>query len=437
MGLRNFLLQNGFGSATWRAKVSKAGGLSIEAGDSPSIDAFGRWRVSEAFNTFDMQFNTDLQPLFFEQGVTGTGSVTHLPAISAAELSTGGTVSGDGVIFQTYEYFRYQPGKSNFIPWTCILGAKVANVRKRIGYFDGENGFFFEQDASNMKVVRRTKTSGSVVDNATNQSAWNLDTLDGSGDAGNPSGITLDESKDNIFAIDFQALYAGRIRYGFDFGGHVTYVHEEKYANTAIVPFVTNANLPFRAEIFNTATASGTTTFDLTCLAIMSEGGLTPMGVPGSASSTALRQVTTGNEPLPIISIRPRTTFNSITNRGQVKPLGYSITSEDATVRYEIIRNGVLTGASFANVNTAESLVMVDVAATAITGGLVIDSGFLTGAKDNKESGNTNELLLSKLALYNDLAGTTTDILTIAISIINSGDTSSDCGGCFSWKELR
>ncbi|KKK54602.1 hypothetical protein LCGC14_3083050, partial [marine sediment metagenome] len=249
--------------------------------------------------------------------------------------------------------------------------------------------------------------------------------------------VTLDESKDNIFVIDLQWLGAGRIRYGFDFGGQITYVHQIKFANTETVPFSVTGNLPFRAEIFNTSTASGTTTYDFTCVAVISEGGFNPLGIPGSVQSTALRNVTIGNDPLPIISIRPRTTFNSITNRGVVIPKSYSIASADTTIRYEIILNGSLTGASFADVDTTNSLVQVDVSATAISGGLVVDGGFLTGGKDKEESGHINEEIMSKLALVNDIAGTTTDILTIAISIINSAGTASDCAGSFTWKEER
>lgn len=407
--------------------------VSITTQDSQAVDAFGRLRVSEPFNVFDMQFTYDLQPLFFEESVTGGGDVTHVANSAAARLTTGGTTSGDGVIFQTKEYFRYQPGKSQYTVFTCILGTKTGNVRKRIGIFDGDNGFFFQQATSTLDIVRRTKTSGSVVDNTVVQASWNLDVLDGTG----ASGITLDESKDNIYVIDYQWLGAGRIRYGFDFGGQITYCHEIKFANTDTVPFSVTGDLPFRAEIFNAATASGTTTFDFTCCAIASEGGFNPLGVPGSVGSTALRNVTTGNDPLPIISIRPRTTFNSITNRGVVVPKKYEVMSEDATIYFEIILNGSLTGASFADVDTTNSLVMVDVAATAITGGLVVDHGFITGAKDKNESGTIGEELLSKLVLSNDIAGTTTDILTIAVSIINSAGTASDCGGSFSWKEER
>ncbi len=400
--------------------------------DSASLDAFGRLRVSNPFNIFEIQFTYNLQPLFFKESNTN-GDTTHIPNSSAARLSTGGTSSGNKAIFQSGQYFRYQPGKSQFVVWTCILGSKTANVRKRIGLFDEENGFFFEQDGSNLKIVRRTKTSGSVVDNTVNQSSWNLDVLDGTGS----SGETLDESNDNLYIIDFQWLGAGRIRYGMDFGGQITYVHEIKFANTESVPFTVTGNLPFRAVIENTGVAGGTTTFDFTCLAVTSEGGFNPTGIPGSAQNTALRNVTTVNDPLPILSIRNKATFNSITNRGLVIPKSYQIVSEDEIISYQIILNGVLTGASYNDVDATNSMVEFDVAATAISGGLVIDSGFLSGGKDKAESGNVGEELMNKLFLANNIAGDTGDILTIAISIINSAGTASDCGGSFTWKEER
>ncbi len=257
--------------------------------------------------------------------------------------------------------------------------------------------------------------------------------MDGSG----KSGITLDESKDNIYVIDFQWLGAGRIRYGFDFGGQITYCHQIRFANTETVPFTVTGDLPFRAEIFNTATASGTTTFDFTCVGIASEGGFNPLGIPGSTQNTVLRNVTTINDPFPLISIRPRTTLNSITYRGIIIPKAFEIMSEDTSIRYEIVLNGSLTGASFANVDTTNSGVQVDVAATVISGGIIIDTGFLTGARDKTESGHIGEELMNKLFLSNDAAGTTSDILTISVSIINSAGTASDCAGSFSWKEER
>jgi hypothetical protein len=48
-----------------------------------------------------------------------------------------------------------------------------------------------------MQVVRRSSTSGGVVDDAINQADWNLDKLDGTG----ASGVTLDVTKVFIFVV--------------------------------------------------------------------------------------------------------------------------------------------------------------------------------------------------------------------------------------------
>ena len=67
----------------------------------------------------------------------------------------------------------------------------------------------------------------------------------------------------------------------------------------------------------------------------------------------------------------------------------------------------------------------------------MIDSGFLTGAKDKKESGTFTIPLMGELIMSNDVAGTSTDILSIVVNVFNADNVSSDCAGAFTWEELR
>ena len=174
--------------------------------------------------------------------------ITHSPNDSGVILS-GTTASGSTSIRQTFEYYRYQPGRSQQVLMTGVMGAKKTNVRQRIGLFDANNGLFFEQDGTNLKVVRRTKTSGVVVDNAVFQSAWNIDHLDGAG----KSGILLDMSKAQIFVIDFEWLGVGRVRFGFNINGITYYCHQIFNANNLTTVYMQTANLPLRYELQNTA----------------------------------------------------------------------------------------------------------------------------------------------------------------------------------------
>lgn len=400
------------------------------------LDSFGRIRVSPPFTIFDSQFNYDLQPSLFQQQVIN-GSITHMPFVSTVRLSTDSITVGSSAILQSKRYLRYLPGMSHQVVWTCVFGDPETGVVRTVGLLDDEDGLGFIQDETGIGILRRTSTSGSPVDNIIPQSEWNLDRLDGSGEGRQ----VLDVSSDNIYVIDFQWLGAGRIRWGLDFSGHITYVHQVQWANSAEVPFMRTANLPFRVSIENVATADTTASFDFTCVVINSEGGSEPSPLIRSTSNdeasggvTSLRNVSSSNEPLPVLSIRLRTSFKSLTNRGQVIPTSYTIASKDAPVAYAIILNGVLTGASFANVNTVNSIVEVDDSATAISGGIVIDSGYL-GAGAGMQVMETVILKLKNIILSNNIAGNETEILSLVISLV--GGVPSDCAGAFTWGELR
>src|SRR6056297_995891 len=75
-----------------------------------AVDAFGRSRVSQTFTLFDSQQQYDKQPLLWDENTVGAGVSTHIPAESATSLNV--TTTGDSVVRQTREYFRYKPGKS-------------------------------------------------------------------------------------------------------------------------------------------------------------------------------------------------------------------------------------------------------------------------------------------------------------------------------------
>ena len=230
-------------------------------GEDFSTDAFGRVRVSDPATLFDSQHQYTSQPLYWGEQATGTGAATHLPNEASVRLSTGGTASGAKMYRRTKAYFRYQPGKSQFIAMTFVLGAATNNLRRRVGYYDSHNGIFVEQTGSGASVVRRTYTSGSAVDNVVAQDSWSIDRFDGTG----PSGVTLDWTKTQILVIDLQWLGVGRVRVGFYVNGVLYYAHEFLNANNLSLVYMTSANLPLGYEIENTGITAGTNTMDCIC----------------------------------------------------------------------------------------------------------------------------------------------------------------------------
>lgn len=417
--------------------ASDQSNMPVRFGDSPSLDAFQRLRVSNPTTLYDAQLQYDDQPLLWETDINGAGSTAHLPNQSALQLTVT-DADGDRVTRQTRAYYRYQPGKSQLIVLSGLLGVGKAGVSQRIGLLYDQNGLFFEYIGTTLNVTLRSFVTGATVNTRVAQTGWNLDVMDGSG----VSGVTLDVTKAQIFVVDLEWLSSGRVRMGFFMNGAIVYVHEFLNANVLATPYMTTANLPLRYEIENTAATSGSTTLLQVCAMIASEGGFSiELGFPFMASNgTTTISVTTRR---PILSIRPRALFNSIANRVSLLPEHFNVYSQDQDIFYEIVYGGTLTDASFANVDATYSAMEKDVAATAISGGVVLDSGFVVvgaGPGSNTASGAQLESLLSKLPLTLDKAGAhptspLTDSLSIVTTSIPSGAT--DVSASLSWRELR
>lgn len=401
--------------------------MLMKLADSPAIDAFARLRVSNPTTLFDNSFEYGLNAQRFSNSLVGAGSITHLPNEAAAQLATGSGNSGDSAILQTKPYIRYQPGKSQLILITGSIGAAKANVAQRVGYFDANNGLFFEQLSTGMGVVVRTKTSGSPVDTRVARSSWNLDKMDGTG----VSGVNLDFTKSQIFMIDFEWLGAGRVRFGFVVDGLPVYCHEVLNANIQPTVYMTTANLPIRAEITNTGAASGTTTMKQFCMAVMSEGGFSEdlqrqfaIGRGTSSLAVTIRR--------PVLSIRPRVQFNSIVNRGHVIFSQLELLAGTNNCLWELVYNGSLTNASFADVDTNESIVEYDMAADAISGGIVLDRGWAISGLGAAIGRASQEV--RNVELFNDFAETTPDKLSI---VCTSFSGTSNINALMRWKEQR
>jgi len=86
------------------------------------------------------------------------------------------------------------------------------------------------------------QTGASPIEDWTYQEDWNLDTLTGVGGTTNPSGITLDTSKLNVFQINYRWLGAGEQRYAIEnpLNGDMIFFHHAHYSNKYTTPWVSN-----------------------------------------------------------------------------------------------------------------------------------------------------------------------------------------------------
>lgn len=386
-------------------------------------DAFGRVRVSDPVTLFDSQSEYDAGTLLWENDLTGSGTATHVANESAVDLATT-TASGDKVIRQTRQYHRYQPGKSQFILCTFRLSDAQTGLEQRVGYFDGSNGIYLELDDNTLNVVLRSNVSGAPVNTKIAQADWNVDVMN-----------DLDITKAQIFFVGIEWLGVGQVSCGFVIDGAFRYCHQFNNANNVTTTYMTTANLPVRYEIENTAGIGSAATLKAICCTVISEGGFeSERGYPFSASNGITPiSVTTRRA---VLSIRPKATFNSITNRGTINLSGVNAYAQTNTAFIEVVYDATLGGSPSFTSADANSIVEYDVAGTTITGGQVLSSFFVpaAGTGVNTRPSSAEIGLLSRLPLTLDISGANPKTISL---VATSFSGTSEVSTSFSWTEVR
>lgn len=396
--------------------------------DMAGRDAFSRLRVSNPTSLFDAQFTYNFQPLIFERVVNGSGAaITHNSTNRNVDMAFVSTPTGGKAYMQSYEHFRYQPFKSQLIAITFNFNGGVNDVIKFVGYSDGNNGIELAMNGTTATVRILSATSNGNQTIA--QANWNIDNFDGFG----PSGYTLDFTKSQILIIDLQALYVGEVRIGFDIGGGIYYAHKFNHANSVTYPYIQTANLPVRVGMTCSATVNATMTF--TCSAVLSEGGIeNQIGFNHSAEGT--KAVGSGTREH-ILSVRPKTTFNSITNRITFKLESIEVLVTGANpVKWELVLGQAISGTTtFNDVNATYSGFEYNTAGT-ISGSptIVLASGYASASATVKSSTAREISLRSPITL--DEAGAVRSLGTLSLLGTGIGGTST-AYGVLNWKELR
>lgn len=396
----------------------------IKADDSPSIDAFARWRTSEPFTIFDSKQIHDNQPLFWDDSETsGSGtSSAHSTDEAATTISVGATTAGTRVR-QTFQRFNYQPGKSQMILCTWGEFDTSTGITKRVGYFDGDNGLFFQSDEGIVSVVRRTHVTGSAVDNAVAQSSWNLDHMDGAADANNPSGINLDFTKTQIGFIDFEWLGVGRVRMGFVIDGIPVYCHEFNNANSLTAVYMSTPNLPVRYEILNDGTGSADD-FVHICSSVQSEGGQDKNGILRHDDSGSVSGLSTGTT-YAILGIRLKS--GNLDGIVDLENLSLISTTTNDQAHWELRFNPTVAG-TFTYADQTNSIVQTagGSSSNTVSGGTAIDGGYFSTALP------VSPTIPNALRLGSDISGTVDEIVLTCTPITNNITVQAS----LTWREL-
>jgi hypothetical protein len=304
-----------------------------------------------------------------------------------------------------------------------------ANLNQKVGYFNTQNGVFFQRTSGINSFVLRTSITGTPSDaRAVAQSSWNGDKLDGTG----PSGLTLDLTHPQILWMDFEWLGVGSVRCGFIINGAYIVCHTFDTANVyGSTVYMTTAILPVRYEITTTTSAVAATLTQI-CSSVVSEGGFEQTSVEHTASMTNLTASSYLNTSYkPLISIR----LASGSTGAVVIPIGVNFLPSTAdNFQIALVKNATLSTPSWSAV-ASDSNVEFDIGSTSYTGGTIVFSEFATG--------KTGRSILSPSTGYNwdlqlgaSIAGVS-DTLTLVARTVTTGGAATGGGiGAISFYDL-
>jgi len=413
----NVTVVDGGGSLTVDGNVNATitGGNVATTIGGTNLDAFGRLRVSNPVTLFDSQNRYIDGDQFSSITATG-GNVVYVANESSFNLNVS-SASGSSVIRQSKTVQGYQPGKSLLIMNTFAMATLKTNCRQRVGYFTADNGIYFEAVGTQLNLVIRSSTTGSVVEERIPQASWNGNKL--------LSGTVLDPTLTQIFWCDVEWLGVGNVRTGFVINGEFIVCHTFQHANQPgnITVYMTTATLNPRYEITNTGATSGASTMKQICSTVISEGGYTPSTKIGYVTNnTVPTRVSSANTITALCSIR----LNPAYPDAVVVPAQLDLLLIDVRYgQFQLIENATFT-TSWSNV--AGSVVQTAIHSNVITDGTVVYAG-LTSSRDEVEIGDD---VKKRIQLWRTAAGTPST-LTLAVAYTAAN---ADLLWKMGWEEL-
>lgn len=359
-------IPNQYGRAcSAKYKTNGGGGGALV---TTSTDAFGRLRISEPHTLFDSQNRYKINEKFYSNTATG-GTVTYTASESTVNLNV--TTSENSFVARESKYvFNYQPGKSLLVLCTFVMNPAKTHLVQRVGYFGSENGYFLELSGSTIRLVERNNSSDTRI----TQTNWNVDRLDGTTGQG-ASGILLNLEKSQILFMDIEWLGSGTVRMGFVIDGAFVTCHVFHHANLLDRVYMTTACLPIRYEIFNSGgSTTSSSTLKQICATVMSEGGYEPREQLFCAIGPSTGKTLTSTTLIPLCTIRLAS--GRLDAIAVIKQVNIAVETNNDLVQWQLVLNGTLTGATYVASTGGSTNVEVDTAATAISGGRIIETGF-------------------------------------------------------------
>lgn len=206
------------------------------------------------------------------------------------------------------------------------------------------------------------------------QADWNIDGMGDVGNTKNPSGMTLDHMKGNIYKIQYQWLGFGPIYFyvekdgAKDLQGKSVFqlVHVIEYNNANTTPSIFNPTLPLCMMAGNTSNTSDIVMYSGSMAGFV-EGKTNGADIHHGVEAT---KTNAGTAEIPILTVRNKLIYQGKVNRNRVKLIYTSVGvdhGKNSITRFKF--NATLTGASFSDVDTNDSMMSFDSTATGVSSG--------------------------------------------------------------------
>lgn len=353
------------------------------------LSAFKDLRTAELHPQFQYSFeytvdNTELTT----NTITNSGTVTQANAMA---VIGSGTTTDSTALLQSARHAKYKSGFGGLLRYTDLFTAPVEGTSQLIGLADElgstssfKNGLMigYDKNVNNGTVFGFFRYANDVTF-AVDITDWD-DPLDGFG----PSGDTLVPTNLNVNGIRFQFLGAGLIELEreLDIGGDLEPAHLINYSNRNTQPSSFNPN--YFATIF---VDNGITTSNMvlksSSLAYFVEGKTDLIELQQLHHSSGIQVSAAVTGEIPLFTIRNKTSYASKTNfidivlelfTGSIEA-----TSANNLGQVRLVKNATLGGTpAYADINTTNSVVEIDVAATSLSGGIEIPPFLLAGKND-------------------------------------------------------
>ena len=354
------------------------------------------------FNTFQYGIETDV----WETSTQNGGSAIFTSNMSGVIMEVSGQ-SNSEVIRQTRNAMRYIPGRGAELTFGVRFTTPVPGIRRRIGLYNGSDGFYFEDDGGDYAcvLVNSYGSNGTPYLERVSRSNWNGDKLDGFGD----SKITASADAMQMVNFEYEWYGAGQVIFKFIIDGHPRIIHTFNTGNRLAFPWSRTPFLPIRLEIKNIGGISGTHDLYQFSNSLTNQGFTEKLGIAQSIL-TPVTGINLQNAQTfyPIISIR----LKSTALQGIVLPSFFQVaTLDNANIFYKLIRNTTIPDGTWVDMPDTNSFTQYNMTAILpITDGTDIDAGFIP-------SGTNYRVQLDKDTVYQigrSSLGTVSDTLTLA-----------------------